>query len=216
MVLFCGMIDSGAIPYGRTPGFIISEENRCQRKTGVRGRKAEKCVPLRNRECMKMEITIREYKKEDAGAAAEIWNQVVEDGVAFPQMEMLDETSGDQFFSEQSYTGIAADAQTGEIVGLYILHPNNVGRCGHICNASYAVRRDMRGRHIGEKLVRHCMEKGREIGFRILQFNAVVSSNTNALRLYEKLGFVRLGTIPGGFLMKDGHYEDIIPHYHLL
>lgn len=60
------------------------------------------------------------------------------------------------------------------------------------------------------------MEKGRELGFRILQFNAVVRSNTRALRLYEKMGFVRLGIIPGGFLMKDGHYEDIIPHYHVL
>ena len=101
-------------------------------------------------------------------------------------------------------------------MGLYILHPNNVGRCGHICNASYAVRADARGQRIGETLVRHCLEKGKELGFRILQFNAVVSSNTYALRLYQKLGFVRLGAIPGGFLMKDGHYEDIIPHYHVL
>ena len=57
------------------------------------------------------------------------------------------------------------------------------------------------------------MQKGKELGFRILQFNAVVASNRYALRLYEKLGFIRLGTIPGGFLMKDGHYEDIILHY---
>ena len=74
----------------------------------------------------------------------------------------------------------------------------------------------MRGRHIGETLVTHCMKKGKELGFRILQFNAVVATNGYALRLYEKLGFVRLGTIPGGFLMKDGHYEDIILHYHVL
>ncbi|HJC42850.1 MAG TPA: GNAT family N-acetyltransferase, partial [Candidatus Mediterraneibacter gallistercoris] len=105
---------------------------------------------------------------------------------------------------------------TGEIAGLYILHPNNIGRCGHICNASYAVRRDLRGQHTGEKLVTHCMQKGKELGFRILQFNAVVASNRYALRLYEKLGFIRLGTIPGGFLMKDGHYEDIILHYRVL
>ena len=78
------------------------------------------------------------------------------------------------------------------------------------------MKKGMRGHHIGEKLVIHCMRKGKELGFRILQFNAVVASNRYALRLYEKLGFVRLGTIPGGFLMKDGHYEDIIPHYHVL
>ena len=99
---------------------------------------------------------------------------------------------------------------------MYILHPNNIGRCGHICNASYAVRKDMRGLHIGEMLVKHCMKMGKKFGFRILQFNAVVKSNAGALKLYEKLGFVRLGTISKGFEMNDGHYEDIIPHYHEL
>ena len=101
-------------------------------------------------------------------------------------------------------------------MGLYILHPNNIGRCGHICNASYAVKKGLRGQHIGEKLVTDCMEKGKELGFKILQFNAVVRSNEYALRLYKKLGFVQLGIIPGGFLMKDGTYEDIILHYHVL
>ena len=96
------------------------------------------------------------------------------------------------------------------------LHPNNVGRCGHICNASYAVRKNIRGLHIGEKLVLDCLQKAKENQFRILQFNAVVATNTPALHLYERIGFKKLGTIPGGFRMPDGTYEDIIPHYYLL
>lgn len=163
-----------------------------------------------------MNIAIRQFEKADIDEAIAIWNRVVEDGVAFPQMEPLDENSGITFFEEQSYTGIAYNQDTGEIVGLYILHPNNIGRCGHICNASYAVKANLRGQHIGEKLVTHCLSKGKELGFRILQFNAVVKSNHSALALYKKLGFVPLGTIPGGFLTRDGVYEDIIPHYYLL
>ena len=163
-----------------------------------------------------MSIVIRPFQREDIADAVRIWNQVVEDGVAFPQTELLDEVSGMEFFLEQSFTGIAVNEESGGICGLYILHPNNIGRCGHICNASYAVRRDCRGRHIGEALVRHCLAQGKELGFRILQFNAVVRSNTAALSLYRKLGFVQLGIIPGGFRMKDGSYEDIIPHYHTL
>ena len=163
-----------------------------------------------------MDMIIREYTRDDAEEAAVIWNHIVEEGIAFPQTDCLTKESADAFLSEQSFTGTAFDRHSGAMVGLYILHPNNVGRCGHICNASYAVKWDMRGRQIGEKLVRHCMEKGRELGFGILQFNAVVKTNEAALHLYQKLGFTRLGVIPGGFLMKDGRYEDIIPHYIVL
>lgn len=163
-----------------------------------------------------MKIRIREYTKEDVKQAIKIWNQVVEDGVAFPQEEYLTEESGDAFFKEQTYTGVAENEETGVVVGLYILHPNNVGRCGHICNASYAVRKDIRGEHIGEKLVLDCIRMGKEKGFGVLQFNAVVASNVHALHLYERIGFTKLGVIPGGFRMPDGHYEDIIPHYYVL
>lgn len=160
-------------------------------------------------------MTIREYKSGDIPAMVNIWNQVVEDGVAFPQLELLNEKTGKEFFEEQTYTAVAED-ETGKVLGLYILHPNNIGRCGHICNASYAVDRDNRGLHIGEMLVKDCLKMGKEKGFRVLQFNAVVASNTHARHLYERLGFVQLGVIPGGFLLKNGEYEDICPYYHEL
>ncbi len=163
-----------------------------------------------------MNILIREFTASDISEASAIWNDVVADGVAFPQLDLLDAETAKDFFMKQSFTGIAYDTEDNKIMGLYILHPNNVGRCGHICNASYAVEKNMRGHHIGEALVSHCMTKARELGFKILQFNAVVSTNSAALSLYEKLGFTRLGVIPGGFLMKDGHYGDIIPHYVVL
>ena len=158
-----------------------------------------------------MDIIIEEFSKEYIDEAIAVWNEVVLDGVAFPQIECLDRESGLKFFSSQSFTGIALN--NNHVVGLYILHPNNVGRCGHICNASYAVRKDARGNHIGEMLVKHCIKKAKEINFRILQFNAVVSTNYSALALYKKLGFIQLGTIPKGFLLKNGEYQDIIPHY---
>ena len=162
-----------------------------------------------------MEITVREFRSEDTKDAIAIWNEVVDQGKAFPQLEDFGVEDGEAFFKEQSYTGIAVN-ENDEIVGLYILHPNNIGRCGHICNASYAVRRDFRGEHIGEKLVLDCLAHAKVKGFRIMQFNAVVANNTHALHLYERIGFTRLGVIPQGFRMPDGHYEDIIPHYYVL
>lgn len=159
------------------------------------------------------EIKIRRYSENDVAAMVAIWNEVVEDGVAFPQEEFLTEATGAESFAEQTYCGVAENTRTKEVLGLYILHPNNIGRCGHICNASYAVASENRGLHIGERLVKDCVRMAHETGFRVLQFNAVVASNIHARHLYERVGFKQLGTIPGGFRLKNGQYEDICPYY---
>ena len=67
--------------------------------------------------------------------------------------------------------------------------------------------------HIGEKLVLDSIKQAKKLGFLILQFNAVVESNASARHLYERLGFKQLGTIPKGFKMDDGHYENICPYF---
>ena len=163
-----------------------------------------------------MNIYIRQYTEEDLPAMIDIWNEVVIEGIAFPQVELLSEITGQKFFSEQTYAGVAENTDTAKIFGLYILHPNNIGRCGHICNASYAVSSESRGQHVGEKLVKDSLKQGKRFDFRILQFNAVVATNSHARHLYERLGFKQLGVIPSGFLMKDGRYEDICPYYYTL
>lgn len=156
-------------------------------------------------------VIVREFKREDVSQMIVIWNEIVEAGNAFPQEELLDEKSGFDFFSSQTYTAVAE--HENRVVGLYILHPNNVGRCGHICNASYAVDSKCRGQHIGELLVCDCIRQGRHHGFKILQFNAVVESNASARHLYEKLGFIQLGVIKNGFRLKNNTYENICPYY---
>ncbi len=163
-----------------------------------------------------MHTVIRKYEESDIGEMIDIWNGIVEDGNAFPQKETLDSDSGKNFFASQTYTGVAYDTEKDKICGLYILHPNNVGRCGHICNASYAVDKNYRGCGIGRLLVEDCLKSAKEHSFKILQFNAVVASNVVAQKLYEKMGFKKIGIIPNGFCMKDGNYEDIYPYYYEL
>ena len=138
-----------------------------------------------------------------------IWNEVVRKGNAFPQTDLLDQASAARFFASQTFCAVAVDQE--EVLGLYILHPNNVGRVGHIANASYAVCQASRGRGVGRLLVEHSLSQLKSQNFRILQFNAVVASNTVAITLYERLGFQKLGTIREGFAKDDGTYEDIIP-----
>ncbi len=157
-------------------------------------------------------IIVRKYNASDISSMKEIWNEVVNEGVAFPQEEALTDKSAAEFFARQTYCGVAVDGND-KVYGMYILHPNNIGRCGHIANASYAVSSESRGLHIGEKLVLDCIAQAKAHGFGILQFNAVVATNIHARHLYERIGFKQLGTIPGGFRMNDGHYEDICPYY---
>ena len=77
---------------------------------------------------MERTVTVRGYTGEDIEAMVEIWNQVVEEGTAFPQEELMTARTGRDFFAAQSWCGVAEAG--GETVGMYILHPNNVGRCG--------------------------------------------------------------------------------------
>ena len=78
----------------------------------------------------KMKILMRKYEEKDLIEMIQIWNEIVEEGNAFPQEEILNLESGASFFSAQTYTGVAVDAETEQICGLYILHPNR--RLAHL------------------------------------------------------------------------------------
>ena len=162
-----------------------------------------------------MSIALRDFTPADVSRMTDIWNQVVEDGVAFPQVDTLNEDEALEFFSSQTASVVATD-DSGRVVGLYILHPNNIGRAGSIANASYAVDRASRGMGVGRALVSDCLLRAGAEGFRVLQFNAVVASNSTALALYRKLGFVDLGVVPACFHTKDGTWEDIHVMYHVV
>lgn len=161
-----------------------------------------------------MEVRVRGHTGDDIPEMTRIWNLIVAKGVAFPQEDELSVDEAVSFFGSQSHCGVAE--MDGRVVGLYILHPNNVGRCGHISNASYAVDPSMANKGIGSLLVDDSLRKARELGFRIMQFNAVVQENASAIHLYERKGFRRIGVVPGGFRSSDGEYHTIILFYHEL
>lgn len=159
-------------------------------------------------------MVIRPFESADVPAMRTIWNEVVRAGNAFPQIEQLATDEEAQcFFASQTRTAVAVD-DAGAVAGLYILHPNNIGRCAHTANTSYAVAADRRGQGIGRALVQDSLDNLAPCGFRGLQFNAVVASNVGAVRLYESMGFRRIGVIEGGFLNGEGVYEDMIIYHH--
>ena len=87
----------------------------------------------------------------------------------------------------------------GRLVGTYLLKANQPGLGDHVANCGYMVAPEARGQGTGEALCRHSLDLARSLGFRAMQFNAVVSTNRGAIRLWERCGFVIVGTVPGAF-----------------
>lgn len=96
----------------------------------------------------------------------------------------------------------------GQVIGAYIVKPNQPGHGAHIANAAYMVDTAHRSGGIGRILGEHSLVTAKEAGYRGMQYNIVVSTNTGAVRLWQKLGFEIIGTIPGGFHHRDQGYVD--------
>lgn len=157
-------------------------------------------------------MEIRNYETDDLKQLTEIWNEITEAGQAFPGEELYSLEQMAAFLQMQ--TAVRCVIQNGQVLGFYILHPNQIGRCSHIANASFAVKKEARGHGVGEALVRDCLKTCAKCRFRGLQFNAVVENNHTAVHLYEKIGFTKVGMIPKGFRLKDGSYQNIFIFYH--
>jgi ribosomal protein S18 acetylase RimI-like enzyme len=96
----------------------------------------------------------------------------------------------------------------GTIRGTYYLKPNQPGLGAHVANAAFMVDPEARGLKLGEMMGRHALAEAKSQGFRSMQFNLVVSTNEPAIRLWKKLGFAIVGTLPGAFHHRALGYVD--------
>ncbi len=92
-----------------------------------------------------------------------------------------------------------ATNEAGDIVGTYFIKPNQPGLGAHVCNCGYVVSQAAQGQGIAAQMCEHSQNLAVEMGFRAMQFNFVVSTNTGAVRLWQKLGFEIVGTLPEVF-----------------
>ena len=104
----------------------------------------------------------------------------------------------------------------GRVAGVYKLVPNHEGRGAHVANASFMVAPPAQGRGVGRAMGEHCLREAARAGFRAMQFNLVVSSNAPAVRLWQKLGFEIVGTLPRAFNHARLGYVDAYVMYRSL
>ena len=96
---------------------------------------------------------------------------------------------------------VAEDA--GRVVGMYKLVANQRDLGSHVSNASFMVDPRAEGRGVGQTMGLHCLREARRAGFRAMQFNFVVSTNQPAVRLWQRLGFRIVGTLPAVFQHRE-------------
>jgi L-amino acid N-acyltransferase YncA len=94
---------------------------------------------------------------------------------------------------------IVAVDEDGSVIGSASTHPVHPGPGAHVANAGFVVHRARRGEGVGRALCRHVLDQARADGYRAMQFNAVVETNTPAIRLWRSFGFQVLATVPEAF-----------------
>lgn len=85
------------------------------------------------------------------------------------------------------------------IIGTYYIKTNQQGGGAHVCNCGYVVGDAARGRGVAAQMCDHSQDAARDLGYSAMQFNLVLASNTGAVRLWGRLGFATVGTIPEAF-----------------
>lgn len=158
-------------------------------------------------------LSIRPFQPQDWPLLWPILQSVFSSGdtYAFPPDSTEAEIHSAWIMQPQATYVATTDA--GGIVGTYVLKPNQPGLGSHVCNCGYLVAPAARGRGIAAALCEHSQVQARVLGYRAMQFNLVVSTNEVAVRLWQKLGFAIVGTLPGAFNHSRLGYVDAYVMY---
>lgn len=147
------------------------------------------------------------FEQKDEKDLYEIFREVVEAGSQFPYECSSIEEFRRQFFTPQGKVYVCHSLQ-GEVVGGFFLRANYSGRANHIANSAYMIRKKDRGKGIGSLLIKASLHLAKKQGFKAMQYNLVLSQNPLAVKLYERLGFNIIGTIPHAIRNADGTSQD--------
>jgi ribosomal protein S18 acetylase RimI-like enzyme len=160
-------------------------------------------------------LTIRKATEQDFDAIWKIFSEVVSHGDTYAYSpETTREEAHEIWLTPKITTYVACN--NDDIVGTYILRPNHPGLGSHVANAGYMVRGDMQGQGIGRVMCEHSLQEAKTAGFEAMQFNLVVSTNEGAVKLWQKLGFAVVATLPKAFRHREFGLVDAFIMYRLL
>jgi len=160
-------------------------------------------------------IEIRAATEADRDAIWNIFHEIIAAGDTYAfDPKMSREEALAYWFRADTHPYVAEKGD--RIAGTYIVRPNQLGPGSHVANAAFMVASDAQGFGVGRRMAEHCLNEVRRMGFRAMQFNFVISTNTPAIHLWEQLGFKIVGTLPGAFHHTEKGYVDVYVMYRSL
>lgn len=145
---------------------------------------------------------------EDFEAVWRIFSKVISSGDTYVfDPKTPKESLSNHWFADYMSTFVA-ETEEGEIVGTYVIKPNQIDLGSHIANGSYMVSPEHHGKGIGKMLCEHSIHFAKNEGYLGIQFNCVVSTNSAAVALWKKFGFNIIGVTPKGFKHQELGYVD--------
>ena len=155
-------------------------------------------------------LQIRPFVEPDWPAVWALLEPVFRAGETFPHDPAISEAEARVAWVDQSQAVMVAVDPAGAVVGTYYLRPNSLALGAHVVNAGYVVAQHCRRQGIGSRLCQHSLQAARRLGFRAMQFNLVVSTNSAGIRCWQRNGFQVVGTLPGAFRHRQLGYVDAV------
>lgn len=155
-------------------------------------------------------LQIRPYEAADWPAVWALLEPVFRAGETFPHDPAISEAEAQLAWVKQNQAVMVAIDPAGAVVGTYYMRPNSLALGAHVANAGYVVAEHCRRQGVGSRLCQHSLQAARRLGFRAMQFNLVVSTNTAGIRCWQRNGFQVVGTLPGAFRHRRLGYVDAL------
>ena len=144
------------------------------------------------------EIIIRQIEEKDFEEIHRIFLNIIQKGDSYVNRPNTNREEIYAKWIKNSIPTFAAELD-GKVVGAYSLRNNHIDLGSHVANASYIVDENIRGKGIGKKLGEHSLKIAKNLGYKAIQFNFVVSTNKVAVNLWRSLGFNIIGTVPKAY-----------------
>ncbi|MFD2167615.1 GNAT family N-acetyltransferase [Thalassotalea euphylliae] len=157
-------------------------------------------------------MQIREATSSDWDAIWPIFKEVVVAGETYAFDTDLTKAQGETIWLDTPRKTFVFE-ENGQILGTYYIKTNQAGNGNHVCNCGYMVSSIARGRGLATQLCEHSQHVAVSLGYKAMQFNFVASTNKGAVKLWTKLGFNTVGTLPNAFNHPEHGYVDAFVMY---